>query len=70
MKVEEDQCALLKAEYKLQMTAAETLLKATEKTYETTIAAMKTIVANYQLKVDDYVEEYPFDVSEYHTLVE
>jgi hypothetical protein len=52
------------------MTAAETLFKAKEKTYETTIAAMKTIVANYQLKVDDYVEEYPFDVSEYHTLVE
>ena len=47
MKIEENQCTLLKAEYKIQLAAAEALLLATEKAYETKLAAMKTIVANY-----------------------
>jgi hypothetical protein len=57
MKVEENQCGLLKAKYKLELTEVEQLLMSTEKTYDKTLAGMKTIVANYQTKVDDYIEE-------------
>ena len=65
-KIEEDQCKRMKAEYKLELTAAETLLSSTEKTYEKTLGSMKRIVSNYDGKVNDYKAGTKFDVTEYH----
>lgn len=56
----------MKAEYKLELTAAETLLTSTEKTYEKTLGSMKRIVSNYDTKVNDYKAGTKFDVTEYH----